>query len=252
VVGAATWTSPRRAGSPALRPHDGSPCRSTGFHHRAGVGERWRHVLAALPHRPRAHHPGGTQKRGMSSCLGVRAGVVDAVTFGLGAGLAARGAALTQIGQTWGRRSPELHRRLLHGGGDGGVGSAGTILARPASAGLNKASSPRSARCSPRCHPVAVMIFLQRRRAGLFARGTQCRSVSGSPSPSPPAARGGAADLQRRCPRARRCISRLPLNLSASPRVAILAAGPGSPVGYAGPQLATVFFGLAPIRWACI
>ena len=40
-----------------------------------------------------------TQNRGMSSCLGVRAGVVDAVTFGLGAGLAGlAGAALTQVG----------------------------------------------------------------------------------------------------------------------------------------------------------
>ena len=41
-----------------------------------------------------------TQNRAMSACLGVRAGVVDAVTFGLGAGLAGlAGAALTQIGR---------------------------------------------------------------------------------------------------------------------------------------------------------
>src|SRR3989449_1922136 len=40
-----------------------------------------------------------TQNRGMSACLGVRAGAVDAVTFGLGAGLAGlAGCALTQIG----------------------------------------------------------------------------------------------------------------------------------------------------------
>ncbi|OGK97832.1 MAG: urea ABC transporter permease subunit UrtB, partial [Candidatus Rokubacteria bacterium RBG_16_73_20] len=40
-----------------------------------------------------------TQNRAMSSCLGVRAGVVDAATFAFGAGLAGlAGAALTQIG----------------------------------------------------------------------------------------------------------------------------------------------------------
>lgn len=40
-----------------------------------------------------------TQNRAMSACLGVRAGAVDAVTFGLGAGLAGlAGCALTQIG----------------------------------------------------------------------------------------------------------------------------------------------------------
>src|SRR5256886_12402468 len=40
-----------------------------------------------------------TQNRSMSACLGVRAGVVDAVTFGLGAGLAGlAGCARTQIG----------------------------------------------------------------------------------------------------------------------------------------------------------
>src|SRR5262249_58014563 len=40
-----------------------------------------------------------TQNRAMSACLGVRAGVVDAVTFGLGAGLAGiGGGALPHMG----------------------------------------------------------------------------------------------------------------------------------------------------------
>src|SRR5439155_1265154 len=85
-----------------------------------------------------------TQNRGMSSCLGVRAGVVDAVTFGLGAGLAGlAGAALTQIGNV----GPSLGQNYIVDSFmvvvTGGVGKlAGTILAAAGIGGLNKGIEP--------------------------------------------------------------------------------------------------------------
>src|SRR2546429_9881445 len=72
-----------------------------------------------------------TQNRAMSACLGVRAGAVDAVTFGLGAGLAGlAGCALTQIGNV----GPSLGQNYIVDSFmvvvTGGVGKlAGTVLA---------------------------------------------------------------------------------------------------------------------------
>jgi len=113
-----------------------------------------------------------TQNRGMSSCLGVRAGVVDAVTFGLGAGLAGlAGAALTQIGNV----GPSLGQNYIVDSFmvvvTGGVGKlAGTILAAAGIGGLNKGIEPAlGAVFAKVAILVAVMIFLQRRPAGLFA-----------------------------------------------------------------------------------
>src|SRR5262249_57615305 len=85
-----------------------------------------------------------TQNRGMSSCLGVRAGWVDATTFALGAGLAGlAGAALTQIGNV----GPSLGQNYIVDSFmvvvTGGVGKlAGTILAAAGIGGLNKGIAP--------------------------------------------------------------------------------------------------------------
>ena len=95
-----------------------------------------------------------TQNRAMSACLGVRAALVDATTFALGAGLAGlAGCALTQIGNV----GPSLGQNYIVDSFmvvvTGGVGKlAGTILAaarhrRPQQghrAGPAAPSSPRS------------------------------------------------------------------------------------------------------------
>ena len=113
-----------------------------------------------------------TQNRSMSACLGVRAGVVDAVTFGLGAGLAGvAGCALTQIGNV----GPSLGQNYIVDSFmvvvTGGVGKlAGTILAAGGIGGLNKGIEPAlGAVFAKVAILLAVMIFLQRRPAGLFA-----------------------------------------------------------------------------------
>lgn len=113
-----------------------------------------------------------TQNRSMSACLGVRAGVVDAVTFGLGAGLAGlAGAALTQIGNV----GPSLGQNYIVDSFmvvvTGGVGKlAGTILAAGGLGVLNKGIEPAlGAVFAKVAILVAVILFLQRRPAGLFA-----------------------------------------------------------------------------------
>ena len=113
-----------------------------------------------------------TQNRGMAACLGVRAGVVDATTFALGAGLAGlAGCALTQIGNV----GPSLGQNYIVDSFmvvvTGGVGKlAGTILAAAGIGGLNKGIEPAlGAVFAKVLILVAVMLFLQRRPSGLFA-----------------------------------------------------------------------------------
>jgi urea transport system permease protein len=113
-----------------------------------------------------------TQNRSMSACLGVRAGVVDALTFGLGAGLAGlAGCALTQIGNV----GPSLGQNYIVDSFmvvvTGGVGKlAGTILAAAGIGGLNKGIEPAlGAVFAKVAILIAVILFLQRRPAGLFA-----------------------------------------------------------------------------------
>jgi urea transport system permease protein len=113
-----------------------------------------------------------TQNRAMASCLGVRAGTVDALTFGLGAGLAGlAGAALTQIGNV----GPSLGQNYIVDSFmvvvTGGVGKlAGTVLAAAGIGGLNKSIEPAlGAVFAKVAILLAVMLFLQRRPAGLFA-----------------------------------------------------------------------------------
>ncbi len=113
-----------------------------------------------------------TQNRAMSSCLGVRAGVVDATTFAVGAGLAGlAGAALTQIGNV----GPSLGQNYIVDSFmvvvTGGVGKlAGTILAAVGIGALNKGVEPAlGAVFAKVAILLAVILFLQRRPAGLFA-----------------------------------------------------------------------------------
>jgi urea transport system permease protein len=113
-----------------------------------------------------------TQNRAMSACLGVRAGVVDALTFGLGAGLAGlAGCALTQIGNV----GPSLGQNYIVDSFmvvvTGGVGKlAGTILAAGGLGVLNKGIEPAlGAVFAKVAILVAVILFLQHRPAGLFA-----------------------------------------------------------------------------------
>jgi urea transport system permease protein len=113
-----------------------------------------------------------TQNRTMSSCLGVRAGWVDATTFALGAGLAGlAGCALTQIGNV----GPSLGQNYIVDSFmvvvTGGVGKlAGTILAAAGIGTLSKGIEPAlGAVFAKVAILVAVILFLQRRPAGLFA-----------------------------------------------------------------------------------
>ena len=113
-----------------------------------------------------------TQNRTMSSCLGVRAGWVDATTFALGAGLAGlAGCALTQIGNV----GPSLGQNYIVDSFmvvvTGGVGKLlGTILAAAGIGTLNKGIEPAlGAVFAKVAILIAVILFLQRRPAGLFA-----------------------------------------------------------------------------------
>jgi urea transport system permease protein len=113
-----------------------------------------------------------TQNRAMSSCLGVRAGAVDALTFAIGAGLAGlAGCALTQIGNV----GPSLGQNYIVDSFmvvvTGGVGKlAGTLLAAAGIGELNKVIEPAlGAVFAKVAILLAVILFLQRRPAGLFA-----------------------------------------------------------------------------------
>jgi urea transport system permease protein len=113
-----------------------------------------------------------TQNRAMSSCLGVRAGAVDALTFAIGAGLAGlAGCALTQIGNV----GPSLGQNYIVDSFmvvvTGGVGKlVGTLLAAAGIGELNKVIEPALGAVFAKVVILAaVILFLQRRPAGLFA-----------------------------------------------------------------------------------
>jgi urea transport system permease protein len=113
-----------------------------------------------------------TQNRGMAACLGVRARWVDAGTFALGAGLAGlAGCAITQIGNV----GPELGQNYIVDSFmvvvTGGVGKLlGSILAAIGIGGLNKIIEPgMGAVFGKVLILVLVIVFIQRRPAGLFA-----------------------------------------------------------------------------------
>ncbi len=59
-----------------------------------------------------------SQNRAMARAMGIRTEWVDALTFGLGSGIAGiAGVALSQLTNVGPNLGPELHRRFLHGGG---------------------------------------------------------------------------------------------------------------------------------------
>jgi urea transport system permease protein len=113
-----------------------------------------------------------TQNRAMAASLGVRAGRVDAATFAFGAGLAGlAGSALTQIGNV----GPSLGQNYIVDAFlvvvTGGVGKlAGTVLTSAGLGGLTKAVEPvLGAVFAKVAILLLVILFLQRRPAGLFA-----------------------------------------------------------------------------------
>ena len=113
-----------------------------------------------------------TQNRAMSSCLGVRAGVVDATTFAFGAGWPGSRAARSPRSVTSARRSARTTSSdsfmVVVTGGVGKL--AGTILAAAGLGGLTKGIEPAlGAVFGKVAILVGVILFLQRRPAGLFA-----------------------------------------------------------------------------------
>ena len=114
-----------------------------------------------------------TQNRQMASAMGIRTPWVDALTFGLGSGIAGMaGVALSQIDNVSPESRPELHHRLVHGRGvrrrRQSLGHAGRRACRSASS--TSSLSPMPAQSSPRFLVlVFIILFIQRRPRGLFA-----------------------------------------------------------------------------------
>jgi urea transport system permease protein len=113
-----------------------------------------------------------TQNRAMASALGVHTPKVDMMAFGLGSGIAGlAGCALSQIGNV----GPDLGQSYIVDSFmvvvTGGVGKLlGTILAAAGIGVLNKGIEPAlGAVFAKVAILVAVILFLQRRPAGLFA-----------------------------------------------------------------------------------
>jgi urea transport system permease protein len=121
-----------------------------------------------------------TQNRSMASVMGVRTGWVDAMTFGLGAGVAGiAGVALSQIGNV----SPNLGQSYIVDSFMvvvfGGVGNLWGALAGAFSLGIaNKFLEPYAGAVLAKVLVlVAIILFIQKRPRGLFAlRG---RAVEG-------------------------------------------------------------------------
>ena len=112
-----------------------------------------------------------TQNRGMSSCLGIATRRVDALTFGLGTGMAGlAGCALTQIGNV----DPGMGQNYIVDSFlvvvTGGVGKlAGTVISGLSIGGLNKLLEPFLQSVYAKVTLLGlVILFLQRRPSGLF------------------------------------------------------------------------------------
>ena len=114
-----------------------------------------------------------TQNRAMSACLGVRAGAVDALHVRARRGARrARGLRAHADRQRGPVARPELHRRLVHGRGDGRRRASSRARSSPRRGigGLNKGIEPAlGAVFAQGAILIAVILFLQRRPAGLFA-----------------------------------------------------------------------------------
>ncbi|MGF1552449.1 MAG: urea ABC transporter permease subunit UrtB [Paracoccaceae bacterium] len=113
-----------------------------------------------------------TQNRAMAAVMGVRTGWVDAMTFGLGAGVAGiAGVALSQIGNV----SPNLGQSYIVDSFMvvvfGGVGNLWGALAGAFSLGIaNKFLEPYAGAVLAKVLVlVAIILFIQKRPRGLFA-----------------------------------------------------------------------------------
>jgi urea transport system permease protein len=113
-----------------------------------------------------------TQNRGMASAMGIATWRVDALTFGLGSGIAGvAGAALSQIGNV----SPNLGQGYIVDSFMvvvfGGVGSLWGVLAGAMSLGVvNKLLEPfAGAMLGKILVLVFIILFIQKRPRGLFA-----------------------------------------------------------------------------------
>jgi urea transport system permease protein len=113
-----------------------------------------------------------TQNRPMAAAMGIRSGWVDAMTFGLGSGIAGvGGVALSQIGNV----SPNLGQAYIVDSFMvvvfGGVGSLWGVLTAAMSLGiLNKFLEPvAGAMLGKIIVLVLVILFIQRYPRGLFA-----------------------------------------------------------------------------------
>jgi urea transport system permease protein len=113
-----------------------------------------------------------TQNRRMARCVGIRTARVDALTFGIGSGVAGLGGvALSQLGNV----GPELGQSYIVDSFMvvvvGGVGSLfGTIFAALGLGAVNKLLEPVSGAVLGKILVLAfIILFIQRRPQGLFA-----------------------------------------------------------------------------------
>ena len=113
-----------------------------------------------------------TQNRGMASAMGIRTGRIDALTFGLGSGIAGMaGVALSQIDNV----SPNLGTGYIVDSFMvvvfGGVGSLwGTLFGSMLLGLINKGLEPYAGAVLGKIFVlVAIILFIQRRPRGLFA-----------------------------------------------------------------------------------
>src|SRR3954468_2305318 len=131
-------------------------------------------VLALVLNRTRfgLHMRAVTQNRAMASVMGIRSPRIDALTFGLGSGIAGMaGVALSQIGNV----SPNLGTGYLVDSFlvvvFGGVGNLmGTLVGAPSLGIVNKFLEPVAGAILGKIVVlVAIILFIQRRPRGLFA-----------------------------------------------------------------------------------
>jgi len=113
-----------------------------------------------------------TQNRGMADCMGIPTPRVDALTFGLGSGIAGLGGvALSQIGNV----GPDLGQSYIVDSFMvvvlGGVGQlAGTVIAAIGLGEINKFLEPYAGAVLAKIIVlVFIILFIQKRPQGLFA-----------------------------------------------------------------------------------
>jgi len=113
-----------------------------------------------------------TQNRSMAAAMGIRTGRIDALTFGLGSGIARHcGRALSQIDNVRPQSGAELHHRLVHGGGvRRRRKSVGTLVGAFTLGIANKFLEPFAGAVLGKITIlVLIILFIRKRPARLFA-----------------------------------------------------------------------------------